>query len=166
MTVRGENHRARSGVTSVGGCPRILAIDYGRKRMGMALSDELRLTARPLGILTRSNRRNDLRRLHEICRRHGVSKIVVGHPLQMTGARGDMAAEAERFAARLKEELGIPTELADERLTSWEARETLFDARSSRAKGAPVDDVAAAILLRQYLEERHDHGRSAAARKE
>ena len=61
---------------------RILAIDYGRKRIGLALSDELRLTAQPLLVLKRANRRDDLRRLRDICRKQGVARILVGHPLQ------------------------------------------------------------------------------------
>ncbi len=101
--------------------PRILAIDYGRKRIGLALSDELGLTAQPLATIVRTNRRNDLRRLREICRQYEVGRIVVGHPLHMTGEAGEMAEEAKRFAARLEKDLRIEVVLVDERLTSWEA---------------------------------------------
>ncbi len=132
---------------------RILALDYGRKRIGLALSDELRLTARPLTTLLRTNRRSDLRRLREICRKHGVARILVGHPLHMTGEAGPMAEEAALFAARLQKDLGIEVELVDERLTSWEAAQTMAEVKSSsRRKRAPIDDVAAAVLLRDYLE--------------
>ena len=82
--------------------PRLLAIDYGRKRIGLALSDELGFTAHPLVTLLRTNRRNDLRRLREICRKHGVARILVGHPLHMTGESSPMAEEAALFAARLQ----------------------------------------------------------------
>jgi putative Holliday junction resolvase len=133
---------------------RILAIDYGRKRIGLALSDELGLTAQPLSTLVRTNRRNDLRRLREVCRKHGVARIVVGHPLHMTGAAGEMAEEAARFSARLAKEIGTEVELVDERLTSWEAERIAAETRSKRRKGRPLDDVAAAILLRDYLERR------------
>jgi putative pre-16S rRNA nuclease len=165
MMVRGTTGRNPSGAASMGSARRILAIDYGRRRIGLALSDELGLTARPLAILLRTNRRNDLRRLREICREHGVGRILVGHPVHMTGASGEMADEAARFAARLAKELGIATELADERLTSWEAEQLLGEAKSSRPKGAPVDDLAAAVLLREYLEKIGNHGQAAAARK-
>jgi len=132
---------------------RILALDYGRKRIGLALSDELRLTAQPLKTLARKNRADDVRRLREICREHGVARIIVGHPVHMTGEAGEMAEEAARFAARLKKELGIEVELLDERLTSWEAGQTVAGTRSPRdRRRAPLDDVAAAILLREYLE--------------
>lgn len=132
---------------------RILAIDYGRKRIGLALSDELGLTAQPLATFLRTNRRNDLRRLREICRKHAVARILVGHPLHMTGESSPMAEEAALFAARLQKDLGIEVELVDERLTSWEAAQTMAEVKSSsRRKRAPIDDVAAAVLLRDYLE--------------
>lgn len=132
---------------------RILAIDYGRKRIGLALSDELQLTAQPLLVLKRANRRDDLRRLRDICRKQGVARILVGHPLHMTGEAGEMADEAARFAARLHKELGIEVDLVDERLTSWEAGQMMAEAGSARQrKESSLDDVAAAIFLREYLE--------------
>lgn len=132
---------------------RILAVDYGRKRIGLALSDELGLTAQPLGTLLRANRQNDMRRLRETCRSHGVTHIIVGLPLHMTGEAGEMAQESARFAARLGKETGIGVELVDERLTSWEAERTLAETKATaRRRRRPLDDVAAAILLRDYLE--------------
>jgi putative holliday junction resolvase len=140
---------------------RILAVDYGRKRIGLALSDELGLTAQPLVTLLRTNRRNDFRRLREICRKHAVARILVGHPLHMTGESSPMAEEAALFAARLQKDLGIEVELVDERLTSWEAAQTMAEVKaSSRRKHAPIDDVAAAILLRDYLEHKKQLERS------
>lgn len=130
---------------------RILAIDYGRKRIGLALSDELGATAQPLLTIQRTNRRDVIRRLREICAKHGVAQIIVGHPLHMTGEAGEMAAEAASFAMRLSKELGIETELVDERLTTWEARQTMTETKSRR-KGEPIDAIAAAVLLRDYLE--------------
>lgn len=141
---------------------RVLAIDYGRKRIGLALSDAMGITAHPLAILSRTNRRNDLRRLRELCREHSVGRIIVGHPIELSGESGEMADEASRFATRLAKEVGVPTELLDERLTSWDAKHSLPEARSARRKGAPVDDLAAAILLREYLLEK-SHERPAAA---
>ena len=132
---------------------RILALDYGRKRIGLAVSDELRITAQPLETLARKSRADDVRRLREICREQGVARIIVGHPVHLTGEPGEMAEEAARFAARLKKELGIEVELLDERLTSWEAEQMVAGTRSPRGRErAPLDDVAAAILLREYLE--------------
>jgi putative holliday junction resolvase len=133
---------------------RILALDYGRKRIGLAISDELGLTARPLQILERKNRRTDFAALRDICAKHGVTRILVGHPLRLTGEAGEMANEAAAFAARIQKDLGLAVELADERLTSWEAAQTMAEAGNvSRRRGTKhIDDVAAAILLREYLE--------------
>jgi putative Holliday junction resolvase len=149
--------RASSGEKSAPAAKseRILAVDYGRKRIGLALSDEMGLTAQPIGTLVRVNRQRDLSRLREACRTRGVTHIIVGQPLHMTGEAGEMAEEAARFAARLEKATGIGVELVDERLTSWEAERTVAETRSAvKRKRAAIDDVAAAVLLRDYLEKR------------
>ena len=136
---------------------RVLAIDYGRRRFGLAISDELGVTSRPLATLARTNRRDDLRRLRLLARENGVRCIVVGLPLRLDGAASDMAAEAARFAERLAQHLGLPVEMADERLSSWEAAEHV-SAKSGKqrkyGKRGAHDDVAAAIILRDYLSTR------------
>jgi putative holliday junction resolvase len=132
---------------------RVLALDYGRRRIGLAISDELGITARPLAVLARTNRRNDLRRLREVARQHNVRLIIVGHPLHLDGSVSEMAGECARFAARVQKELGIEVVLADERLTSRTAGEMLATGQpAQRRRRGPVDDVAAAIMLRDYLE--------------
>lgn len=132
---------------------RVLAIDYGHKRIGLAISDELGMTARPLETLARTNRRNDFRRLRELARQHEVARIVVGNPVRLDGSAGEMAEQAARFAARVQKELGLPVEMVDERLSSWEAQETSVATKTKRDKqGAGVDAVAAAVILRDYLE--------------
>jgi putative Holliday junction resolvase len=133
---------------------RILAVDYGRKKIGLALSDELALTARPLAVIVRKNRLEDLKRLREICTQHTVSHVIVGHPIHITGEPSDMAAEAKRFAVRLGKALRLEIELVDERLTSWEARKTVSETKGRAGKRESIDDVAAAVLLRDYLEHR------------
>jgi putative holliday junction resolvase len=146
---------------------RILGIDYGRSRIGLAIADAEAGLARPLDTLQRINRNEDMRRLREIARDQGVKQIVVGLPLRLDGTRGEMAEEAARFAARLCKQLGIPVEMVDERLTSWEAERLLEEqggrilrdhkeaARKIRkpveAKSS-VDAVAAAVILKEYLE--------------
>jgi putative holliday junction resolvase len=130
---------------------RILAVDYGRRRIGLAISDDLGVIATPLETFSRTNRSNDFRRLRDICRAQGVARIIVGHPLHLTGEASPMAEEAARFAARLDKELGIPVELQDERLTSWEARQTVAETKTR--KRASLDNLSAAILLRDYLEQ-------------
>jgi putative holliday junction resolvase len=144
---------------------RILAIDYGRKRIGLALSDELGLTAQPLAVILRKNRDADLKRLREICARHSVARIVVGNPVHITGEESEMSSEAAQFAARIAKALKIETEMVDERLTSWEARQTIAETENrARGKRESVDDVAAAVLLRDYLEHRRDAATAAAER--
>jgi len=142
----------------------ILAIDYGRTRIGLAIADAQHGVAQPLATLERINRNEDMRRLRELARDHSVKFVVVGLPLRLDGTRGEMAEEAERFAQRVRKQMGVPVEMADERLTSWEAERQLeerFGRRSklsdSASKKRPnekvsVDSMAAAIILRDYLE--------------
>src|ERR1700688_351877 len=138
----------------------ILAIDYGKKRLGLALSDEFGVTSRPHATWTRINRRRDLARLRELIRQERVRLIVVGLPLHLNGASSEMSEEAKSFAARVEKALGLPVEMMDERLSSWEAHETLASmvsgkgarrdssGRTDTKKKTPLDDIAAAIILR------------------
>lgn len=135
---------------------RVLAIDYGRRRLGLAISDPLGIAVRPLATWTRSNRRRDLARLRDLCREQGIGLIVVGWPLRLSGAQGDMASEAASFAERIRRDLGIPVGLVDERLSSWEAEQTLAGGHSTKRpspspKSRRLDDLAAAVILRDYL---------------
>jgi putative pre-16S rRNA nuclease len=149
-------------VTGETNARRILAIDYGRQKLGLAISDELRLTARPLGTILRVNRRTDLRQLARICREHSVGRVLVGYPLRLSGEAGEMAEEAAQFAARLRKETGIETELADERLTSWQAEQMMAKTGPlARQKRKSLDDVAAAVLLREYLDAKSAEARAA-----
>jgi putative Holliday junction resolvase len=132
---------------------RVLAIDYGRRRIGLAVSDELGVTAGPLDGLTRKNRRDDIRRLREIARKFKIIRILVGSPVHLAGHTSEMAEEAARFAERIRKGLGLPVELRDERLTSWEAEQISNEHASGKRMKASVDSVAAAILLREYLDE-------------
>ncbi len=152
----------------------ILGLDYGRARIGLALADAQTGLPRPLDTLKRINRNEDMRRLREIVRTHGVKQIVVGLPLRLDGSRGEMAEEASRFGERVRKQLGIPVEMVDERLTSWEAERLLEDhagkvfhddAKTSHKKRvqstrASVDAMAAAIILKEYLEREQIAGKS------
>jgi len=100
-------------------------VDYGRARIGLALADSTTRMAQPLSTMERVNRNEDMRRLRELAREHGVKQIVVGLPLRLDGSRGEMAEEAERFAQRVRKQIGVPVEMVDERLTSWEAERLL-----------------------------------------
>jgi putative Holliday junction resolvase len=85
---------------------RILALDYGTKRIGLAISDLLWLTASPQGVLERQNRQKDMARLKQVACENSVCKVIVGHPIHMDGSASEMAKEAERFAVRVGKELG------------------------------------------------------------
>lgn len=144
-----------------------LSIDYGRERMGMALAEANAKMAQPLATMKRINRNEDMRRIRQLVREHRVKQIVVGLPLKLDGTRGEMAEEAERFARRVRKQLGVPVEMIDERLTSWEAERLLEETQGrflqaeksgfSRKQRKPsaratVDAVAAAVILKEYLE--------------
>lgn len=145
----------------------ILAVDYGRARMGLALADAETRMPQPLSTMERVNRNEDMRRLRELVREHNVKHIVVGLPLRLDGTRGEMAEEVERFAQRIRKQIGLPVELVDERLTSWEAERLLEEVQGrfiheeklsggKKAKNAQtkmsVDAVAAAVILKEYLD--------------
>ncbi len=145
----------------------ILAVDYGRARIGLAIADSETRMAQPLSTMERINRNEDMRRLRELVRDHGVKQIVVGLPLRLDGTRGSMAEEAERFAQRLRKQIGVPVEMVDERLTSWEAERLLEEVQgrfiheekltgSKKPKNVQakmtVDAVAAAVILKEYLD--------------
>lgn len=140
-----------------------LAIDYGKKRLGLALSDEFGITSRPFATWTRINRRRDLARLRDLVRQETIRRIVVGLPLHLDGTPSEMSEEARSFALRVEKAIGLPVEMVDERLSSWEARETVANkgsskrsrsssARNESKKTNPMDDIAAAIILRDYLD--------------
>lgn len=126
---------------------RMMALDYGRRRIGVAVSDETGMLARPLAVVVRENRRADMRKLRELMRDQGVKKVIVGHPVMLDGIAGEMAEETARFAKRIEKECGVKVELVDERLTSWAAEQI----QSELGTKGEVDAVAAAVMLREYL---------------
>jgi putative Holliday junction resolvase len=145
----------------------ILAVDYGRARIGLAIANSETRMAQPLSTMERINRNEDMRRLREVVREHSVKQIVVGLPLRLDGSRGEMAEEAERFAQRVRKQIGVPVEMVDERLTSWEAERLMEEIqgrfirdeklgshkqpKNVQAK-MTVDAVAAAVILKEYLD--------------
>ena len=134
---------------------RYLALDVGNRRIGVAVSDELGLTAQPVLTLERhSSRREDLRSLARLCRRFGVAGIVVGNPVHLSGELSPQAAKTQAFAAELGELTQLPIHLWDERLTSREAHEILFAAGRPRQEHRRViDQVAATLILQSFLDE-------------
>jgi putative holliday junction resolvase len=154
---------------------RILALDYGRTKIGLATADSEARIAEPFDTLERVNRNEDMRRLRELVRDEKIKQIVVGLPLRLDGSRGDMADEVTGFAERVRKQVGVPVQMIDERLTSWEAERILEEELGRRIKPlagqagrkkvirpgdgkCSVDAVAAMVILREYLSHRHETG--------
>jgi len=135
---------------------RVLALDLGKKRIGMALSDELGVTAQGLETLERTNIREDLVRISQLAADKNVSLILMGNPLHMSGREGRQAEYARDFGERLRAASGIPVEFWDERLTTVAAQRVLRESGISIEKRAKaVDRLAAVILLESYLDSRN-----------
>jgi len=132
---------------------RILAIDHGTTRMGIALSDELRIIAQPLEYLPAEPLAAFLDRLRQIVREKEVSLVLVGMPRNMDGSYGPAAEKVREFVAALKEALTVPIRTWDERLTSAQANRIMTQSGVRREKRREnVDSMSAAILLQSFLD--------------
>lgn len=132
---------------------RTLGVDVGRVRIGLALADDVLRTAQPLTTLVRRGDARDFAAIAELVREYEVSRLVVGLPLNMDGSEGASARFARAMAEKLGAYLALPVELADERLSSFEAEQRLRD-RGVSAKDArgSVDAEAAAVILQGWLD--------------
>lgn len=131
---------------------RVLALDVGKKRIGLAVSDELGITAQGLETLQRTRIREDLRQLKALIENLNVSLLLVGKPIHMSGDVSRQSAYTEEFATRLAEESGKPVTYWDERLTSAEAERLLKQAGASlEQRKKAVDRMSAVLLLESYL---------------
>ncbi|NWG13234.1 MAG: Holliday junction resolvase RuvX [Acidobacteria bacterium] len=134
---------------------RILALDYGKKHVGLACSDELGIAVRPLDALSNVSRRRLVDRLREIASGLRAERIVVGLPFNMDGTPGEAVREAEEFVQTLRERLDLPIATVDERLSTVEAKEVCKSmSPRQRRKYRTVDSLAAALILKRYLDER------------
>ncbi len=132
---------------------RILGLDYGEKRIGLAISDEMGITAQGLPTLTRKDLEKDLAALEKVTRQFAVEKIVIGYPLRLNGTEGIQCEKVNRFAGILEKRFSIPIFKWDETLTTSQAEAILTDAKVSRKKRkAVVDKLAAMIILQDYLD--------------
>ncbi len=132
---------------------RVMGIDWGKVRLGLALSDPGRVIASPLQTMKRKNDELDIERLIKLAGEHEVTEIVVGIPLNMQGQRGDAGSEVERFAERLKNSFAGSVRLVDERYSTHAAERSLLEADLSRKKRKRLrDGVAAAWILQTYLD--------------
>lgn len=133
--------------------PRILGIDYGERRLGFAISDEMGIIAMPLCVVTVEHPRHALDEVQRLVQEKQAGQVVVGMPLNMNGTRGPASEAVARFVARLGKAIAIPVATWDERLSSKAAERILIDAdvRRQKRKGV-IDQLAAQIMLQSYLD--------------
>jgi len=134
---------------------RILALDVGSRTFGMAVSDPLGITAQGLTTYRRRNKRLDFERLRQVIGEYGVTEIVVGYPLHMSGREGAQSQRMQEFAEELRRKLALPVHLWDERLTTAEASRVLRESEMSiRRRAEVVDRLAAVLILQSFLQAR------------
>ncbi|MGB8768440.1 MAG: Holliday junction resolvase RuvX [Candidatus Korobacteraceae bacterium] len=132
---------------------RVLALDFGSRNIGLAVSDELGVTAQGLPTLRRSNKRNDFDHLRRVIRQFHIGEIVIGLPLRMSGSEGIQSDKVQAFAVELRHRFKLPVHLFDERLTSVEANRLLRETdMSTRQRAGVVDQLAAVLILQSFLE--------------
>ena len=135
--------------------PRILGLDFGTKRIGVAMSDELMFTAQGLDTIQRKDLKADLSVINNIINSNGVSEVIVGLPLSMNGTHSAKTKEALAFIDELTKSVKVPVKTWDERLTSMQADRLMLDADMSRARRKKLSDkIAAQIILQSYLDSR------------
>jgi putative Holliday junction resolvase len=134
---------------------RVLGLDVGARRIGVAISDPLGITAQGLDTLHRKNKKHDFAHLDRVIREYGVKEIVVGLPLRMSGAEGTQAEKIQAFAEDLRRHFSLPVHMWDERLTSAEANRLLRETDLSIDKRAKaVDRMAAILILQGWMQSR------------
>jgi putative holliday junction resolvase len=138
---------------------RILALDLGSKRIGLAVSDALGITAQGIPTLHRQNKRQVFEELAKVIRSYEITEIVVGLPLRMSGNTGIQSDKSEAFAEELRGRFGLPVHMFDERLTSAEAHRLLDETEmSDRRRSQVVDQMAASLILQAFLAARTSGG--------
>jgi putative Holliday junction resolvase len=130
-------------------------MDVGARRIGLAISDLLGITAQGLETLQRRNKRTDFAQLERIIREHDVTGIVMGLPLRMSGAEGIQAEKMQAFAEEIRRRFKLPVDLWDERLTSVQANRLLRETEMSiKRRGEVVDQMAAVLILQSWMDSR------------
>lgn len=142
---------------------RHLCLDLGRKRIGVAVSDDTELIAGPVGIIGVTSREQVFREILRHIQEQEIGRLVIGLPLSMNGQEGIESGRAREFAAQLAKLTDVPIDFMDERLTSVEAERLVQDAGGSRKKRKKrpvyIDDLAAAIILQTYLDAKRSESR-------
>ena len=138
---------------------RILAIDYGEKRIGLAVSDEMEITARGISVIERKSKKADMEAIAAAISECGAGAVVVGYPLRLDGTAGIQCEKVDRFIASLKAAIPVPVIAWDETLSTKEAEELMREAGVKRKKKrGMVDRIAAAFILQDYLNHKARHG--------
>jgi putative Holliday junction resolvase len=133
--------------------PRVLGLDVGSKRIGLAISDLLGITAQGIETLHRQNKRLDFGQLEKVIREYEVTEIVVGYPLRMSGIEGIQAEKMQHFAEELRQRFQLPVHLWDERLSSAQANRLLRETEMSiQRRGQVVDQMAAVLILQSWMD--------------
>ena len=133
----------------------MLGLDVGARRIGVAVSDPLGITAQGLETIQRQNKRTDLAALEKVIQAYSVVEIVVGYPLRMSGAEGTQSAKMDLFAEDLRKRFKLPVHLWDERLSSAQANRLLRETDMSiKRRGQVVDQMAAVLILQNWMEAR------------
>ncbi len=136
---------------------KIMSLDVGTRRIGIAVSDELGITANGLQTLKRTDRKNDILKLKNICSDLGIEKIVVGIPYNTDGQISKNGEIIKKFAEKLEKELSLPVDYINETFTTADAQRYLLEANMSRKKRKKViDKLSAVIMLQEYLEQHRD----------
>lgn len=131
---------------------RILGLDYGSKRIGVAICDELGITAHGIATIVRRNRKQVLEALTQLIKQYRVEKIVIGYPLRLNGTRGIQCEKIDQFSKVLESVFSLPVIKWDETLTTKEAQDILFQTNVRRRKRKyVVDQLAAALILEGYM---------------
>jgi putative Holliday junction resolvase len=142
-----------TGSSITEGSMRLMALDIGERRIGVALSDPGQMLARGLRVITRGSRQADASLIGSLVREHEVEKIIVGHPLRLDGSAGEQARQIEAYARELQQDTGIPVLLWDESYSTERAREAMIEAgRKRKERKERLDAVAAAVILQDYMD--------------
>ena len=140
---------------------RILGLDYGSKRIGVAVCDELGMTAQGLATITRKNRRHDLEEIAGFIKTYNVEEIVIGYPIKLDGTEGIQCEKVGKFASLLESAFSLPVIKWDETLSTKEAEEILIRANIARNKRRNiVDKLAASLILQAYLDAQERRNKS------
>lgn len=130
---------------------KILGLDFGEKRIGLAISDETGKFARPYGKIVVTNERQGIREIKKTCQKENVGQIIIGLPLTLRGEEGKKVKEVKKFAQNLQKEVALPIIFQDERFTSKEAERILRE-RKNKSKDK-IDTLSAMLILNQYMQE-------------